>query len=110
VKKIALQDKINESREFAFDVEQSMYSGLEDGNPGLKDRGVKKAPFVVLIGANMPSILAEISFLTNPGDANELRRPQYRERIAESLYRGVARYADSLRGVRLADASAHGGQ
>lgn len=106
VKKIALQDKINESREFAFDVEQSLYSGLEDGNPGLKDRGVKKAPFVVLIGANMPSILAEISFLTNPDDAKELRRPQYRERIAESLYRGIARYADSLRGVRLADASA----
>ncbi|MGB0125467.1 MAG: N-acetylmuramoyl-L-alanine amidase [Silvibacterium sp.] len=107
VKKIALQDKINESREFASDVEQSLYSGLEDGNPGLKDRGVKKAPFVVLIGANMPSILAEISFLTNPDDANELRQPQYRERIAEALYRGIARYVGSLSGVRLADASPH---
>jgi N-acetylmuramoyl-L-alanine amidase len=108
VKKIALQDKINESREFASDVEQSLYSGLEDGNPGLKDRGVKKAPFVVLIGANMPSILAEISFLTNPSDAEELREPKYRERIAESLYRGVARYVGSLSGVRIADASARG--
>jgi len=108
VKKIALQDKINESREFASDVEQSLYNGLEDGNPGLKDRGVKKAPFVVLIGANMPSILAEISFLTNPSDAEELREPKYRERIAESLYRGVARYVGSLSGVRIADASAHG--
>jgi N-acetylmuramoyl-L-alanine amidase len=107
VKKIALQDKINESREFASDVEQSLYSGLESGNPGLKDRGVKKAPFVVLIGANMPSILAEISFLTNPDDATELREPQYRERIAESLYRGVSRYIGSLNGVRLADASPH---
>ena len=107
VKKIALQDKINESREFAADVQQNLYSGLEDGNPGLKDRGVKKAPFVVLIGANMPSILAEISFLTNRDDANELREPQYRERIAESLYRGVARYVDSLSGVRLAEASPH---
>jgi N-acetylmuramoyl-L-alanine amidase len=105
VKKIALQDKINESREFASDVQESLYSGLEDGNPGLKDRGVKKAPFVVLIGANMPSILAEISFLTNPDDADELREPQYRERIAEALYRGVARYVGSLNGVRLADAS-----
>jgi N-acetylmuramoyl-L-alanine amidase len=109
VKKIALQDKINESREFASDVEQTLYTGLEDGNPGLKDRGVKKAPFVVLIGANMPSILAEISFLTNPDDAGELRQPQYRERIAESLYRGVARYVGSLSGVRLADASPNGG-
>lgn len=107
VKKIALQDKINESREFASDVDQSLYAGLEDGNPGLRDRGVKKAPFVVLIGANMPSILAEISFLTNPGDASELGQPQYRERIAEALYRGVARYVDSLSGVRLADASSH---
>jgi N-acetylmuramoyl-L-alanine amidase len=107
VKKIALQDKINESREFASDVQQSLYSGLEDGNPGLKDRGVKKAPFVVLIGANMPSILAEISFLTNPDDASELRQPEYRERIAESLYRGVLRYVDSLSGVRLAEASSH---
>jgi N-acetylmuramoyl-L-alanine amidase len=107
VKKIALQDKINESREFASDVEQSLYGGLEDGNAGLKDRGVKKAPFVVLIGANMPSILAEISFLTNPNDAQELRDPKYRERIAESLYRGVARYVGSLSGVRIADASAH---
>jgi N-acetylmuramoyl-L-alanine amidase len=110
VKKIALQDKINESREFASDVEQSLYGGLEDGNSGLKDRGVKKAPFVVLIGANMPSILAEISFLTNPSDAQQLRDPKYRERIAESLYRGVSRYVGSLSGVRIADASTHGTQ
>jgi N-acetylmuramoyl-L-alanine amidase len=108
VKKIALQDKINESREFAADVEQSLYNGLESGNPGLKDRGVKKAPFVVLIGANMPSILAEISFLTNPDDAQELREPTYRQRIAESLYHGVAKYVGSLNGVRVAENAGHG--
>src|SRR5579883_1336379 len=107
VKKIALQDKISESREFAFDVQQGLYTGLENGNPGLKDRGVKKAPFVVLIGANMPSILAEISFLTNPDDARELRDPEYRQRIAESLYRGVARYVGSLSGVRIAENMGH---
>lgn len=105
VKKIALQDKLEESRELADDVQQSIYQGLEPGNPGLRDRGVKKAPFVVLIGANMPSILTEISFLTNPEDANELRQPQYRERIAEALYRGVAHYVGSLNGVRVADAA-----
>jgi N-acetylmuramoyl-L-alanine amidase len=104
VKKIALQDKINESRTFAEDVDESLYTGLERGNDGLRDRGVKKAPFVVLIGANMPSILAEISFLTNPDDAHELRQPRYRERIAESLYRGVDRYVSSLNGVRMAQA------
>jgi len=103
VKEIALQDKIEESREFAADVQRSLYGGLEAGNPGFKNRGVKKAPFVVLIGADMPSILAEISFLTNPKDARELRQPAYRQRIAESLYRGVARYINGLNGVRLAE-------
>ncbi len=102
VKKITLKDKIDESREFATDVETSLYSGLERGNPGLRDRGVKKAPFVVLIGANMPSILAEISFLTNPDDATQLREPEYRQRIAESLYRGVAKYVNGLSGLRVA--------
>ncbi len=100
VKKIAMKDKIDESREFALDVESSLYAGLERGNPGLKNRGIKKAPFVVLIGANMPSILAEISFVTNPRDADQLRQPDYRERVAESLYKGVAKYASGLSGVR----------
>ena len=105
VKKITLKDKIDESREFAADVQKSLYTDLEEGNPGLRDRGIKKAPFVVLIGANMPSILAEISFLTNSDDARELQQPAYRQRIAESLYRGVSRYISGLSGVRLAQSS-----
>ncbi len=96
VRKITLRDKLAESREFASDVESSLYSGLSRGNEGLKDRGVKKAPFVVLIGANMPSVLAEISFVTNPRDAAQLRQPEYKERVAESLFRGVNRYMNSL--------------
>jgi N-acetylmuramoyl-L-alanine amidase len=100
VKKIALKDKIEESREFAGDVQQGLYGGLQKGNAGLKDRGVKKAPFVVLIGANMPSILAEISFVTNAKDARQLQEPEYRERVAESLYKGVAKYAGGLSGTR----------
>jgi N-acetylmuramoyl-L-alanine amidase len=102
VKKIALKDKIDESREFASDVETSLYGGLQKGNAGLKDRGVKKAPFVVLIGANMPSILAEISFVTNEKDARQLQEPEYRERVAESLYKGVAKYAAGLSGTQTA--------
>jgi N-acetylmuramoyl-L-alanine amidase len=98
VKKIALKDKIDESRELAADVDESLYKGLAKGNEGLKNRGVKKAPFVVLIGANMPSILAEISFVTNPADAEKLSRPEYRQRVAESLYGGVARYASAING------------
>lgn len=105
VRKIALKDKIDESREFAADVDQSLYSGLEKGNAGLKDRGVKKAPFVVLIGANMPSILAEISFLTNPDDARQLRTGDYRERIAESIGHGVEQYLRSLASVHPASAA-----
>jgi N-acetylmuramoyl-L-alanine amidase len=100
VKKIALKDKIDESRELAADVDTSLYGGLTKGNAGLKDRGVKKAPFVVLIGANMPSILAEISFVTNPDDADQLQTPEYRERVAESLYKGVANYAGAINGAK----------
>jgi N-acetylmuramoyl-L-alanine amidase len=99
VKKIALKDKIAESHEFASDVESSLYAGLTKGNDGLKNRGVKKAPFVVLIGANMPSILAEISFVTNPKDAAQLREPEYRQRVAESLFGGVAKYENGLAGA-----------
>ncbi len=102
VKKIALKEKIEESREFASDVQGALHTGLAVKNPGERNRGVKKAPFVVLIGANMPSILAEISFLSNPTDERRLKTPEYRQRIAESLYRGVSRYIDGLGGLKVA--------
>jgi N-acetylmuramoyl-L-alanine amidase len=102
VKKIALKEKIEESREFAADVQQSLYSGLNSRNPGIRNRGVKKAPFIVLIGANMPSILAEISFVSNPGDERKLKTGDYRQRIAESLYKGINKYVSGLSGVKVA--------
>jgi N-acetylmuramoyl-L-alanine amidase len=102
VKTIALKEKIEESREFAFDVQQSLHRGLAAKTPGIRDRGVKKAPFVVLIGANMPSILAEISFISNAADERRLKSPEYRQRIAESLYRGISRYVNGLGGVKVA--------
>jgi N-acetylmuramoyl-L-alanine amidase len=102
VKRIALQEKIDESREFATDVESALHSGLALKNPGLRDRGVKKAPFIVLIGANMPSILAEVSFVSNPGDERRLETSEFRQRIAESLYRGIAKYVGGLSGVKVA--------
>ena len=102
VKKITLKDKIDESRELATDVQQCLYAGLATRHSTLRDRGVKKAPFVVLIGANMPSILAEISFVSNPTDEAKLETPEYREKIAESLYKGIAKYADGLSGVKVA--------
>jgi N-acetylmuramoyl-L-alanine amidase len=102
VKKIALKEKIEESREFAGDVQQSLHSGLAAKSPAIRDRGVKKAPFIVLIGANMPSILAEISFVSNPTDEHRLETSDYRQRIAESLYRGIAKYVNGLSGVKMA--------
>jgi N-acetylmuramoyl-L-alanine amidase len=102
VKKIALKEKIEESREFAGDVQSSLHSGLAAKSPAIRDRGVKKAPFIVLIGANMPSILAEISFVSNPTDEHRLQTSEYRQRIAESLYRGIAKYVDGLSGIKVA--------
>ena len=102
VKKIALKEKIEESHEFATNVQQALHSGLAMKGSGIRDRGVKKAPFIVLIGANMPSILAEISFVSNPTDERKLQTSEYRQRIAESLYRGIAKYASGLSGVKVA--------
>ena len=102
VKKIALKEKIEESHEFANNVQEALHSGLATKNSGIRDRGVKKAPFIVLIGANMPSILAEISFVSNPSDERKLQTPEYRQRIAESLYRGISKYVSGLSGVKLA--------
>jgi N-acetylmuramoyl-L-alanine amidase len=108
VKKIALKEKIEESREFASDVQTALHGGLATKNSGIRNRGVRKAPFIVLIGANMPSILAEISFVSNPTDARKLETAEYRLRIAESLYRGIARYVNGLSGVKVASHVDHG--
>ena len=102
VKKIALKEKIEESREFATDVQESLYGGLSLRKAGVRNRGIKKAPFIVLIGANMPSILAEISFVSNPTDERKLETAEHRQRIAESLYRGVSKYVNGLSGVKVA--------
>lgn len=108
VKNIALQEKVEESREFAADVQHALYTGLVLATPAIHNRGVKKAPFVVLIGAKMPSILAEISFVSNPQDERKLRSPAYRQRIALALYRGIARYASGLSGIKVASSVAQG--
>ncbi|MCU1285858.1 MAG: N-acetylmuramoyl-L-alanine amidase [Acidobacteriales bacterium] len=105
VKKIALKEKIEESREFATDVQRALHAGLTTKSSAMRDRGVKKAPFVVLIGANMPSILAEISFVSNPGDEKRLQTPEHRQKIADSLFKGVSRYADGLSGIKVASTS-----
>ena len=100
VRAIALNNKIDESRDFAEMVQKSMVRRLTARNKLVRDLGVKQAPFVVLIGAGMPSVLAEISFITNKQDSVLLKTPAYRQQIAESLFDAVVRYQRSLKGVR----------
>ena len=95
LQKIALQEKVEESRDFAARVNASLFR-VWGQTPATRNRGVKKAPFVVLIGASMPSILTEIGFLSNPRDEKELKKSETRQKIAEALYKGIAQYADSL--------------
>ena len=99
VRAIALNNKIDESRDFAALVQASLYDRLRKVNKGVRNLGVKQAPFMVLVGATMPSILAEISFLTNRQEANLLKTEKYRQQIAEALLAGVMRYQESLKKV-----------
>jgi N-acetylmuramoyl-L-alanine amidase len=96
IKKIARNEKVEESKELADDIQGSLLKRLQQVSRSERDRGVKRAPFVVLIGANMPSILSEISFLSNPADEKMLKKPEQRQRIAEGLYHGMSDYLESL--------------
>jgi N-acetylmuramoyl-L-alanine amidase len=95
VKAITLNSKIEESRDFAAAVQEGMVAGVRAQNP-VPDRGVHTAPFYVLIGANMPAVLAEIAFVSNPEDEKRLKTPGYRELLARSLLRGVRSYLEAL--------------
>jgi len=99
VKKIARTEKIDESKELAGDVQDSLSKRIQRTAKPVKNRGVRKAPFVVLIGADMPSILTEISFLSNPSDEQLLKKPEHRQRIAEGVYQGVSAYLQSMNSV-----------
>jgi N-acetylmuramoyl-L-alanine amidase len=98
VKRIMLRDKVDESRELAQHIQRAMATRKGAG----MDRGVKQAPFVVLIGANMPSILAEVCFISNPEEERLIKTAQRRQAIAESLFEGVRSYAESLSGTKTA--------
>jgi N-acetylmuramoyl-L-alanine amidase len=97
VKAIALNNKIEESRDFASMIQNSLASQLQKTDSSVRNLGVKQAPFMVLLGATMPSVLAEISFITNRQEAAMLKTDKYRQRIAEALYAGVLRYQQSLK-------------
>jgi N-acetylmuramoyl-L-alanine amidase/putative methionine-R-sulfoxide reductase with GAF domain len=97
-----LHERIEQSRRLAASVQRSLYGRLSMQNPGLRDRGIKEAGFVVLTESAMPGILAEVSFVSSPTDEQKLRSDGYREQIAEALYKGIARYAASSHGVKVA--------
>ena len=99
IKAIALNNKLDESRDLAGMVQEALVTRLRRSNKNVDNRGVKKAPFVVLIGAEMPSVLAEVSFLTNKQELQLLKTASYKQRIAEALHAAVMRYRRSLKGA-----------
>jgi len=97
IKAITLNNKLDESRDLANMVHEALVTNLRKTNRQIRGRGVKKAPFVVLIGAAMPSVLAEISFVSNRQELTLLKTPAYRQKIAEALFDAVAKYRKSLK-------------
>ena len=111
VRAIALNNKLDESRDLAETVQRTMIEKLRPANPRLQDLGVKQAPFTVLIGAGMPSVLAEISFVTHRAEAELLKTDDYRNRITEALFDAIVKYQRSLKSVRtVAMQESSGGQ
>ena len=96
IQSITLNDKIAESETFAQQIQNAIFAQAAKSNSLARNRGVKRAPFVVLIGASMPSVLAEIGFLSNAKDEANLAKPEYRQKIAESLLKGLTQYSQSL--------------
>lgn len=101
VSTIALRTKLDESRQFADTIQHAMIQKLRAVDPELPNLGVKQAPFVVLIGANMPSVLAEVSFLSNEHDATMLSTDAYRDLIVDALFTSILQYERSLNATTL---------
>jgi N-acetylmuramoyl-L-alanine amidase len=97
VQAIALNNKIDESRDFATIVQSTLFQELRKTNRTIKNLGVKQAPFMVLVGATMPSVLAEISFMSNSAEAALLKTDAYKQEIADALLAGIMRYQNSLK-------------
>ncbi len=88
----ALHEKIEESQRLAGSVQRALYATLAASSPDIPNRGIKGSAFAVLTGTTMPAILTEISFVSSPADERNLQSAAYRQKIAEALYQGVARY------------------
>ncbi len=93
LKKYLLSSKIDESEKFANYVQKSIYSSVAPKYSSFKNKGVKKAPFIVLIGADIPSILVETSFISNPTEEKRLNNSKYRAKIAQGIFDGIKLYS-----------------
>ena len=93
---VAEQHKLSESRKLAVDVQQALYHSF-GSEKGVLNRGVKQAPFVVLLDADMPSILAEVAFVTSPADEHKLGTAEGQQAVADALYRGIAQYLSTVK-------------
>ena len=102
VQSITLHNKLDESRDLAEMVQRHLIGAVRELYPGAQNLGVKQAPFVVLIGAEMPSVLAEISFVTNQEDAAYLATDAYREQIANAFLQSILEYQRALKPVTFA--------
>ena len=89
---LMLNTKISESSKLAYEVQKGMMGGIKNKYKTYKNLGVKQAPFYVLIGAEMPAILAEISFVTNPQEAERLKQDSYLGHLADRIAVGVVDY------------------
>ena len=96
LEKIYIDARRDESHTLAKAINGELYRSLSQVNPELENRGVKMAPFVVLLGTEMPAILVEVSCLSNKHDVGLLTRADYREKIAVALMRGIRSYANNL--------------
>jgi N-acetylmuramoyl-L-alanine amidase len=96
LEKIYVDARHDESRSLAKTIQTKLHRSLKLVNPILENRGVKTAPFVVLIGTQMPAILVEIACLSNEDEVKLLTKEDYRENIALALVQGIRSYAASL--------------
>ena len=96
VRKIAMADKSTESRELAALLQRSLFSGSRGIFPKARNRGVRSAPFIVLIGAEMPAVLVEVAFISNPRDEKLLKKENSQQVLAKALLTGIEGYMKSL--------------
>lgn len=98
LEKVYIHTRRDESRRLAETIHTELYYTLREINPKIDNRGVKMAPFIVLVGTQMPAILVEVSCLSNDDEVRLLTNGDYREKIALALLRGIRQYANSLNG------------